>query len=139
MRMAPPAGRLLYLYVGSERFDRDFAYYRDVLEAEVVWRFEKFGAKVAALRVGEGPLLLLADHRPAPSCMPIWAVEDLDRASAELQARGWKPTGARFEVPDGPCLRFDDPSGNPFALLQPTRPNALEKAYADPSNDSALR
>ncbi|HLL53373.1 MAG TPA: VOC family protein [Myxococcaceae bacterium] len=126
--MSPPLGRLLYLYVGTSDFERDFTYYRDVLGAEGVWRFEKFGAKVAAFRVGEGPLLLIADHRPGPSCLPIWAVEDLEGTAAQLRARGWKPVGGAFEIPDGPCYRFDDPSGNPYAFLQPVRPDALLKA-----------
>ncbi len=137
--MSPPFGRLLYLYVGSSDFERDFGYYRDVLGGEVVWSFARFGAKVAAFRLGEGPLVLIADHRPAPSALPIWAVEDLERAAAALRARGWVPVGRTFELPDGPCYRFDDPSGNPYAFLQPVRPNALEKAFSDPNDPSARR
>lgn len=136
--MNPPLGRLLYLYVGSGSFDRDFAYYRDVLGAPLVWNFSRFGARVAAFRVGEGPLVLVADHRPAPSCIPIWAVEDVEDVAEALRARGWTSTGGAFEIPDGPCYRFDDPSGNPFAFLQAVRPGVLEKAYADPSNPNAV-
>ncbi len=65
--METPLGRLVYLYVGSANLEGDLAYYRDVIGAAVVWHFRHFGAQVAALRVGAGPLLLLADHRPAPS------------------------------------------------------------------------
>jgi predicted enzyme related to lactoylglutathione lyase len=122
-------GRLAYLYIGTADFDRDFAFYKDVLGAPLVWRFTKFGARVAAFRVGEGPLCLIADHRPAPSCMPIFAVESLERAAKELRARGWKPEGGPFEIPDGSCYRFNDPSGNPFAILEMTRPGALQKVY----------
>ncbi len=52
-----------------------------------------FGAHVAAFRIGGGPLLLLADHRPAPSCMPVYEVDDLKNASKALKKRGWKPDG----------------------------------------------
>src|SRR5207302_1508038 len=81
-----------------------------------------FGTRVAALRLGEGPLLLLADHRPAPSCILIFLVDDLQAVSKGLRQKGWKPEGEQFEIPEGPCYRFNDPSGNPLALLQITRP-----------------
>src|SRR6476619_7423734 len=106
--MAAPLGVLEYLYVGSRRFEDDFAYYRDVTGAEVVWRFEKFGAKVAAFRLAEGPLWLVADHRESPSCMPVFAVKNLGAAVASLESRGWHPSAGPFEIPDGPCYRFAD-------------------------------
>jgi hypothetical protein len=88
--MTPPLGTLAYLYVGTAEFDRDCAYYADVLGASRVRAFQAFGAKVAAFRVCPGPLFLLADHRPAPSCMPVLAVVDLNAAVKELLARGWR-------------------------------------------------
>jgi predicted enzyme related to lactoylglutathione lyase len=137
--MRPPLGKLEYLYVGAADFDRDVAYYRGVLGAEVVWAFHAFGARVAALRVCAGPLLLLADHRPAPSCVPVLAVEDLEATVQQLQQRGWQSEGEAFEIPPGPCYRLTDPSGNPYALFQNDRPDAMEQAYADPSNPNAIR
>jgi hypothetical protein len=136
---ATPFGDLVYLYVGTAHFERDLAYYRDLLGAPVVWSFERFGAKVAALRLGGGPLFLLADHRPAPSCMPIYAVGNLAGTVAALTARGFRAEGPPFEVPDGPCQRFQDPSGNALALLQIDRPDALVAAYANPGNPHARR
>ena len=126
-----PVGRLVYLYVGTADFERDFGYYRDVLGAEVVWAFDQFNAKVAALPLCDGPLFLLADHRPAPSCLPIFAVEDLESTVTELQQRGWQSAGEPIELPNGPCYRFNDPSGNTLAVLQNLRPEAMEQAFAD--------
>lgn len=137
--MQTPLGKLAYLYVGTAGFERDCAYYREVLEAELVWAFHAFGAKVAAFRVCDGPLLLLADHRPAPSCMPVFAVEDLDATVAELKGRGWQSEGDRFEIPNGPCCRFSDPSGNPLALFQNLRPDSMERAFADEGNPNAIK
>ena len=134
-----PLGTLKYLYLGSKAYEADRAYYRDVIGAEKVWEFNRFGARVAAFRVSDGPLLLIADHRPAPSCQPIFAVKDLAAATAALAARGWKPDGERFEIPDGPCYRFTDPSGNPLAIYQDDHPDKLPRAYADPGNASAVR
>ena len=122
---APTLGDLKYLYVGTSRFDDDLAFYRDVLGAEEVWNFEEFGARVAALRVAAGPLLLIADHRPAPSCLPVFAVEDLDAAVARLESRGWRADSGPFGIPDGPCYLFSDRSGNQLAIFGNVRPDAL--------------
>jgi len=137
--MNAPLGTLKYLYVGSARFAEDLAYYRDTIGAAVVWNFHKFGARVAALRVAEGPLLLLADHRPAPGCMPVFAVADLDAVVADLETRGWTPRAGPFEIPDGPCYVFRDPSGNEMAVFGNVRPDTLVRAYQDPDNRAAVR
>ncbi len=119
--------QLVYLYVGSADIDADLAFYRDRLGGELVWRSEGFGAEVAAVRLGDGPLLLLADHRAAPSVLPIWAVEDLDAEMTRLRAAGWEADARRVEVPDGPCAILVDPSGNEVALLERVRPDVMER------------
>jgi len=124
---APPLGDLKYLYVGTSGFDEDLAFYRDVLGAEEVWNFEEFGARVAALRVATGPLLLIADHRPAPSCLPVFGVDDLDAAVARLESRGWRADSGPFGIPDGPCYLFSDRSGNQLAIFGNVRPDALSR------------
>jgi predicted enzyme related to lactoylglutathione lyase len=134
-----PLGKLAYLDVGTADFERDRAYYEKTLGAERAWAFHAFGARVAAFRLCEGPLVLLADHRPAPSCLPIIAVADLEATAAKLRARGWQSDGEMFEVPNGPCYRFMDPSGNEFAILQDDRPDAMERAYAVLDNPNAIR
>jgi hypothetical protein len=45
-------GKLIHLYMGTADFDRDCAWYREVLGAERVWAFHAFGARVAAFRLG---------------------------------------------------------------------------------------
>jgi predicted enzyme related to lactoylglutathione lyase len=117
--------RLKYLYMGTSNVQKDVDYYTNVLGAKKIWDVSSFGTRVAAFQLGEGPILLLADHRPAPSCILIFQVDNLRAASAELRKKGWAPLGERFEVPEGPCYRFNDPSGNPFALLEITRPDVL--------------
>lgn len=129
MGMDEAGRRLVYLYIGSADVGRDLAFYRDHLFAELVWRFESHGAEVAAVRLGEGPLVVLADHRPAPSVLQIWRVDDLDGAVQGLEAAGWKGSGRRVEVPDGPCFIFTDPSGNEIGLLHQIRPGVLEGSW----------
>jgi catechol 2,3-dioxygenase-like lactoylglutathione lyase family enzyme len=136
--MIPASWTLRFLYIGTADFDRDLAYYRDVLGARLVWHFEHFDARVAAVSLGEGPLLLLADHRPVPSSMPVFQVKGLAATGRALKKRGWRPAGRRFEIPNGPCYRFDDPSGNPYALFEDVRPQAMPSAFADPANTHAV-
>ncbi len=124
--MTAPFGSLEYLYVGSSRSERDVAYCRDVLGAPLLWNLEGFEAHVAAFCLGTGPLLLLADHRPAPSCMPLYSVADIKETAKALRKRGWKPDGRPFEIPNGPCYAFDDPSGNRLGFFQNDRPQPFE-------------
>ncbi len=120
-----PFGTLRYLYVGSKSVEKDLDYYTGVLGAEKLWNISSFGTRVAALRLGKGPLILLADHRPAGTCILIFQVDDLKVTVEKLRKKGWKPEGALFEIPEGPCYRFNDPSGNPLAILEIVRPNVL--------------
>ena len=129
----------VYLYVGSADVGRDVPFWCSALGAELVWRFQAFGADVAAVRTGDGPLVLLADHRPPGTCLPIWTAADLDEAAATLAASEWEVTATRVEVPDGPCLVFRDPSGNELALLRRDRPDALVASWDDPGNSRAIR
>src|SRR5437870_9730201 len=96
--MVPPLGRLQYLYVGTSDFKRDLDYYTNVLGAAVLWNYKEFGANVAGLRLSEGPQYLLADHRPAPSCLPLFEVRD------------WRPPrrncGPRVRSRGGESSRF---------------------------------
>lgn len=117
-------GPLRYLYVGSTDVAADLAAWT-ATGARIVWDKSAFGTRVAAVRAGEGPLWLVAGHRPAPSVLPIFAVEDLKATVKALRKAGWEPHGPPFEVPDGPCRLFKDPSGNELALLEETRPNAF--------------
>jgi catechol 2,3-dioxygenase-like lactoylglutathione lyase family enzyme len=130
---------LVYLYCGSADVEADLSFYRDSLGGELVWRFQAFNADVAAVRLGDGPLVLLADHRPAPSVMPIFAVTELVAAEAALKAAGYAGTKTQVEVPDGPALVLRDPSGNEVALLHRVRPNAMPNSYQEPGNSSAVR
>jgi Glyoxalase/Bleomycin resistance protein/Dioxygenase superfamily len=138
-RANAPLGELKYLYLGTSRFDEDLHYYEAVLGAEKVWHFHKFGARVAAFRVAEGPLLLIADHRPSPSCLPVFAVGNLKTTVAELESRGWRAEEGPFGIPDGPCYLFKDATGNQLAVFGNERPDALTAAYGDPANDSSIR
>ena len=135
--MAAPFGDLAFLYVGTSDLERDLRYYREVLGAAEVWHYRAFGADVAAVQMGGGPLVLLADHRPAPSVMPIYRVDDLEATARKLRGKGWAPHGDRFEIPNGPCYTFRDPSGNSFAIFEDVRPDAMGPPKADPKRGTS--
>src|SRR5262245_52033602 len=115
---------LLYLYMGSDDVGRDLDFYHDRLGAELVWRREGAGTEVAAVRLGEGPLVLIAEHRAAPSARQIWEVEDLEATLLELESGGGVAVD-QVELPEGPCLLATDPSGNELGLLQRTRTDVM--------------
>jgi len=123
-------GQLLYLYVGTADIEADLNFYREVCGAESLWQVQAFGTEVAAIRIGGEVALVLAAHRPVPSCMPIWSVRDLDGLVRYLRAAGWGENMTRVEIPDGPCVVMSDRSGNEMGLLQQDRPDAIGRRLA---------
>ena len=94
-------GELRFLYVGTDDTDGAVTRWVEDLGATLRWRFRAFGADVAGLEVGaSGPLVLLADHRPAGTVLPIWSVADLDDAVSVMRARGWTVEGP-MGTPEG--------------------------------------
>ncbi|MEO7557400.1 MAG: hypothetical protein ABIV94_12440 [Acidimicrobiales bacterium] len=134
-----PLGELAYLYVGTSDLAADLAFYDEAMGADVLWRFQAFGADVAGVQVGTGPVVVLADHRPVPSVLPIWAVRSLEACTEWLQSTGWSEGTTQVGVPDGPCLVLRDRSGNELALLQRDRPDAMPDAYRDATTNRAVR
>jgi hypothetical protein len=130
---------LRYLYVGTTDTERDLPTWLALPGARLRWRFQHFGADVAAVDVGRLPVILLADHRPAGSVLPIYAVDDLDRTVAELASRGWTVTLDGMGTPEGPASALHDASGATLALLQVDRPDVMDAAYADPGNSHAVK
>ncbi len=131
--------QLRYLYVGSADTGRDVGAWLAVPGAVMRWRFRHFGADVAAVDLGAPPIVLLADHRPAGSVLPIYTVEDLDACTDALSARGWQIETRSAGTPEGPVAVLRDPSGNQLALLRVDRPGAMDVAYADRTNTHAVR
>jgi hypothetical protein len=125
---------LRYLYLGSPDTGTDVAGWLALPGARLRWRFRHFGADVAAIDTGTRPLLLLADHRPPGSVLPIYSVDDLDAARADLDAGGWEVVLGAAGTPEGPACVLRSPGGVALALLRVDRPDAMEAAYADGSN-----
>lgn len=130
---------LRYLYVGSADIDRDIATWSALRGARMRWRFQHFGADVAAIDLGSPPVILLADHRPAGSVLPIYAVDDLESAVAAMEADGWATHERSLGTPEGLAALLGSPGNVEIALLQVERPEAMEHAFADEHNTHAVR
>ncbi len=131
--------QLRYLYWGSADTERDLAAWLHVPGARLRWRFQHFGADVAAVDLGTSPVVLIADHRPAGTVLPIYSVEDLDAARSALAASGWTALSGPIGTPEGPTCLLQDSGGGTLALLQVDRPDAMDAAYADADNSHAVR
>lgn len=119
--VALPFGALRFLYVGSSDVGRDVKAYV-AAGAQELWDKTAFGTRVAAVRPGPGPLVLLAGHRPAGHTLPVYEVADLKATVKLLRKAGWTLEGETFEIPNGPCRLVKDPSGVESALFEDRRP-----------------
>lgn len=119
------------LYLGSRDIDGDVAALV-ALGATLEWRFRRFGADVAGLRLADGTLVMFADHRPAGSVLPLVEVTSLDDPSVP---RG----GHTAETPDGTVRVVGLPGGVELGFIEVTRRDALKGAYSDPGNRHAVR
>jgi hypothetical protein len=124
-RAEPAALRQLdFLYMPSRDVEADLSFYAAALDGEICFAIEAFGARVAALRLGERePLLLLADHLQGDAPVLVFRVEDLGAAIDSLELEGVE-VGERFGIPHGPCAELRTPGGQRLAVYQLTRPGA---------------
>jgi len=83
----PPFDNLRFLYVGSKDVERDSIFYKESLGAEILWKITDFGTTVAAVRISNSPVLLLADHQTVLSCELIFEVKDLKKTETEMKNR----------------------------------------------------
>ena len=120
---------LRYLYVGTSDTEREVAIWSAMPGVTLRWRFQNFGADVAALDLGTAPVVLLADHRPPGSVLPIYAVADLDESVAAMESDGWTVDERSFGTPEGPASLLATSGGARLALLQVDRPDVMDAEY----------
>ena len=114
-----------FLYIPAPNIQESITYYTKVLEGELLWKVHAYGVWVACIRLSEKePYILLADHIERKDLMLIYRVDNLDKASSELRARGWREE-KRLEIPVGPCLTFRDPADNSIVIYENRRPHVM--------------
>ncbi len=123
---AAAALTLDFVYLPSRDVAADVQHYTERLGGELVFAIERFGTRVAMVRLTtDGPKLVLAEHLEGDRPILIFRVDDLDAAMAELEARGVEP-GAPFEMPYGHGFGLKTPGPQRLALYQLTRPERGE-------------
>ena len=127
--MEAPFEQLDFVYTPCEDVAAEVARLSTSLGAEVEFAIERFGTRVAMVRLAElPPHLVLAEHlSPGPPIM-VYRVADLDRVVAELSAAG-VDAGPRLGFPYGPIHSFSLDSGHRLAVYERTRPE-VEEALA---------
>ena len=118
-------GRLDYLYSQSDDVAADLRFFVDVLGGEQVFAIEDGGTQVAMVSLGEAPAILLTNHLVGDRPVHVYAVDDLETSTKDLEGRGWTRERA-IELPTGPAVTFRTPGGLRFALYQSTRPFVLD-------------
>ena len=118
----PPFIQLDYLYIPSPDVAKDLEYFTGVLGGELGFAVEGMGARVAMVRLTQGPPhILLTDHLDGDRPILIYRVDHLDSALAHLKSRGWKKAQT-LEIPMGPCCSFSTPTGHRIAVYELSRP-----------------
>lgn len=111
-----------YVYMPSRDVAADVTYFTDVLGGRLVFAIDGMGARVAMIELTDSPpRILLADHLEGDRPILVYRVDDLQRASEELRARGWD-AGHGLEIPQGPVRSFAGPGGHRLAIYERTRP-----------------
>lgn len=111
-----------FVYLPSRDVAADVAHFTDALGAELVFAIERFGTRVAMLRLTpDPPHLLLAQHLQRDQPILVHRVADLEAAIGSLRARG-AAVGARFEIPFGPGVQLELPGPQRVALYERSRP-----------------
>jgi hypothetical protein len=117
--------QLDFVYLPSRDVAAEVEHFTRRLGAELVFAIERFGTRVAMLRmVPDPPALLLAGHLEGHQPVLVHRVTDLESTVAELERRG-VAVAATFEIPPGPAVELTGPGPQRLALYELTRPDTL--------------
>ncbi|HEY1524034.1 MAG TPA: hypothetical protein VGF70_13555 [Solirubrobacteraceae bacterium] len=116
-----------FVYMPSRDAAADIARFVDGLGGSLVFAIERFGTRVAMVRLAEdGPAVLLAEHLEGDAPVLVYRVADLDPTLSELAHRGVE-VAAHFGIPHGPGAELAISGPQRIALYQLTRPEVAER------------
>jgi len=110
-----------FIYAPTRNAEEELSFCTKLLGGEAVFSIRGFGTRVAAVRFGEGPLLLFAEHLEGQRPILIFRVDNFAEAIATLKKHGVK--GEQLEIPHGPCFSFSTSGGQRLAISELTRPD----------------
>jgi hypothetical protein len=86
-----PFQQLDFVYTPSRDVAADLGYFTEVVGGRVVFAVEAMGTRGAAVRLTEGPpLVLLAEHVEGDRPVLVYRVADLGAALVALAGHGWE-------------------------------------------------
>jgi hypothetical protein len=116
-----------FLYMPSRDVAADIPHFVEGLGGALVFAIERFGTRVAMVRLTEeGPAVLLAEHLAGDAPVLVYRVADLEQTLSEFAERG-VDVRARFGIPHGPGAELATPGPQRIALYQLTRPETPER------------
>lgn len=105
-----------FVYVPSRDVANDVDFYVRQFDGEVVFTVERFGTRVAMLKVAnQGPALVLAEHLDGDAPVLVFRVDDLTAAADRLGE-----AGTPFEFPFGTGLLLSVPTPQRIAVYERT-------------------
>jgi hypothetical protein len=112
--------QLDFVYQPSRDVAADVEHYTRSLGAEFVFAVERFGTRVAMVRLTPtSPGLLLAQHLHGDQAILIFRVADLEAAVYQIEERGGQ-VGSRFEMPYGTGVQLLTPGPQRLAIYEAT-------------------
>jgi len=115
-----------YVYTPSRDVAADVEYLTTVLGGRLVFAIDAMGTRVALVELTPGPPgIVLAGHLEGDRPILVHRVVDLDAATRELEANGWRREHA-LEIPQGPVVTFSTPGGIRLAIYELARPGVIE-------------
>jgi hypothetical protein len=117
-----------FIYTPSADVAADLALFESRLGAAVDFAIERFGTRVALVRLADGPPhVVLAEHLDGERPILVYRVAKLRDAVRELGAKGID-TGPELGFPYGPIHAFTLPgSEHRIAIYELTRPEVEER------------
>ena len=117
-----------FIYTPSADVAADLALFESGLGAAVEFAIERFGTRVALVRLADGPPhVVLAEHLDSERPILVYRVAKLGDAVRELGARGID-AGPELGFPYGPIHAFTLPgSEHRIAIYELTRPGVEER------------
>jgi hypothetical protein len=116
-----------FVYTPSADVAADVERFATTLGAEIEFAIERFGTRVAMVRLAAGPPdLVLAEHLDGERAILVYRVPNLQAAAEQLEADGLD-AGPELGFPYGPIHAFTVPgTEHRIAIYQLTRPQARQ-------------
>ena len=116
--------RLDFVYMPSRDVAADVDHFTTALGGELAFAIERFGTRVAMVRLAAGPAVLVAEHLEGDQPVLVFRVAGLEETIAELEASG-VTLGERFEIPPGEGVLLELPGPQRMAVYEETRPERI--------------